>query len=139
VAAPWVKTDYSERLSRRKSRDTEPEMLLRRALFALGLRYRVDVLVSSRTRADVVFTKRRIVIFVDGCFWHNCPIHGRKVFRGDNADNWVAKMKRNTARDVRVTSELTEAGWTVLRFWECRIASSAPEIAREIFSLVEAA
>jgi DNA mismatch endonuclease (patch repair protein) len=101
-----------------RRRDTRPELLVRRILHARGLRYRVDLRVvgESRTRADIAFTRRRIAVFIDGCFWHGCPdhLHLPKA----NADYWVPKLARNVERDGEITALLRGLGWTVLRFWE---------------------
>lgn len=100
--------------------DTRPEVALRSALHARGLRFRKDHRLSvpggRATRGDVVFPRARVVVFVDGCFWHGCPAHGRVP--STNPHYWPAKLARNRARDERVTAALEEDGWTVLRIWE---------------------
>ncbi|GHD06263.1 very short patch repair endonuclease [Zhihengliuella salsuginis] len=100
-----------------KRRDTSIELAVRRRLHALGFRYRVDYppVKGLRRRADVVFTRRRIAVFIDGCFWHRCPDHGTHPKR--NADYWEPKLDANAARDAETTALLEAAGWTVLRFW----------------------
>lgn len=104
-------------LSNRR-RDTKPELAVRRALHAAGFRHRVDVRPSLelRTRADIVFTRQKIAVFIDGCFWHGCPVHATRPKR--NSDYWVPKLQRNAERDLETTSRLEALGWTVLRFWE---------------------
>lgn len=100
-------------------RDTKPEIQVRRLLHAAGLRYRVDVTPlksDRRRRADIVFTKRRIAVYIDGCFWHGCPQHF--VAPKANADYWGPKIARNRERDSETTGKLEAEGWTVLRFWE---------------------
>lgn len=100
-------------------RDTSPELALRRNLHARGLRYRVDVSIVAgevRTRPDIVFRRHAVVIYVDGCFWHSCPTHGRPPKA--NSAYWTAKLKRNRDRDIRVNEALTAAGWNVIRVWE---------------------
>ncbi len=101
-----------------RSRDTRPELLLRRELHQRGLRYRVATrpVPTLRRTADVVFTRWRVAVFVDGCFWHACPVHSRMPTV--NEHYWSPKLARNVARDAETTSALTAAGWTVLRFWE---------------------
>lgn len=101
-----------------KARDTKPELAVRRALHAAGFRYRVDIRPSLelRSRADIVFTKRKIAVFVDGCFWHGCPIHA--TMPKSNVGYWVPKLQRNTERDRETTLKLESLGWVVLRFWE---------------------
>jgi len=100
--------------------DTRPEVALRSALHARGMRFRKDYKVpvpgGRATRGDVVFPRAGVVVFVDGCFWHGCPEHGH-VPR-TNSHYWPAKLKRNRARDDRVTTALERDGWTVVRIWE---------------------
>ncbi|MEV0401944.1 very short patch repair endonuclease [Actinoallomurus sp. NPDC050550] len=101
-----------------KGRDTRPELALRRAAHALGLRYRVSVrpLPSVRRTADLVFTRAKIAVFLDGCFWHGCPEH--HTVSKTNADYWAEKVVRNRERDLETDRLLAEAGWRVLRVWE---------------------
>jgi DNA mismatch endonuclease (patch repair protein) len=99
--------------------DTKPEVVLRAALHRLGYRYRKDLLLrldDLRVRPDIVFTKRKVAVFVDGCFWHVCPQHGRQPTT--NEWYWTPKLRRNMERDGRVNGALTEAGWNVVRVWE---------------------
>lgn len=102
-----------------RSRDTKPELDVRRALHRLGLRYRVAIAPEPalRRRADIVFTRARVAVFIDGCFWHGCPEHRRTVFN-HNMEYWPAKIAANVARDADTTERLEQAGWQVLRFWE---------------------
>jgi DNA mismatch endonuclease (patch repair protein) len=100
-------------------RDTGPELALRRELHRLGLRYRVDappLPAQPRRRADVVFRPVRVAVYVDGCFWHGCPQHGRTPT--SNATWWAAKIDRNRERDVDTNSHLEAAGWSATRIWE---------------------
>ena len=101
-----------------KRRDTSTEMVVRRALHSRGLRYRVDYapIPGLRRRADIVFTRARIAVFIDGCFWHGCPVHGTAPKR--NADYWEPKLVANVERDRDTDQRLENAGWHVLRFWE---------------------
>jgi len=101
-----------------RSRDTRPELLIRRALHARGFRFRVDLRPepSLRTRADIVFTRRRIAVYIDGCFWHGCPLHATTP--KSNESYWLPKLARNAERDAQSTASLEERGWLVLRFWE---------------------
>ncbi len=101
-----------------RRRDTSPELAVRRLLHARGLRFRVDYRVekSLRARADIVFTRRRVAVFIDGCFWHGCPLHATQP--KSNADYWGPKLARNILRDRETDVALRDAGWTVLRFWE---------------------
>jgi DNA mismatch endonuclease (patch repair protein) len=102
-----------------RRRDTKPELRIRSILHAQGLRYRVDfpiTLGDVRVRPDIVFTKQRVAVFVDGCFFHACPEHGTQPKR--NVDYWQAKLQRNIERDRRVSATLRAADWTVVRIWE---------------------
>lgn len=99
--------------------DTTPERALRSALHRLGYRFRKDYPIridGKLIRPDIVFTKRRVAIFVDGCFWHCCPEHGRRPRVND--EYWSPKLQRNVARDREQTRALETAGWLVLRVWE---------------------
>jgi DNA mismatch endonuclease (patch repair protein) len=111
-----------------RSRDTKPELEVRRRLHRLGLRYRVAIAPEPglRRRADIVFTRARVVVFIDGCFWHGCPVHGRSTFN-HNADYWPAKIAANSARDGDTDMRLREAGWIVMRFWEHEDAAEVVE------------
>jgi DNA mismatch endonuclease, patch repair protein len=98
-------------------RDTPCELALRAAVHRLGLRYRVDwPLPGTRRRADLVFVTRRVAVFVDGCFWHGCPVHG--TWPKANAEFWRTKILANRERDSDTDRRLHEAGWRVVRFWE---------------------
>lgn len=99
-----------------KGRDTKPELAVRRLLHAAGLRYRVNHPVLPRRTADIVFTRAKVAVFIDGCFWHGCPIHYQAP--SANGNYWYAKATQNAARDADTTARLSELGWTVLRFWE---------------------
>ncbi|WP_315093604.1 very short patch repair endonuclease [uncultured Cellulomonas sp.] len=108
----------SRRMARQARRDTAPEMHLRQALHAAGLRFRVDHPLPGmpRRRADVLLPKARIAVFVDGCFWHACPLHATSPTT--NGDWWRAKLERNVERDRETDAYLVDSGWTVLRYWE---------------------
>lgn len=101
-----------------RSRDTGPELALRRAVHSLGLRYRVAVQPVSGVRrtADLVFPRARVAVFMDGCFWHGCPLHYTAPVA--NAAFWAEKVTRNQTRDHEIDALLESAGWRVLRFWE---------------------
>lgn len=101
-----------------RRRDTAPELALRSALHARGRRFRVQYPVPGRPRRsiDIAFTRQRLAVLVDGCFWHGCPTHGSSP--KTNSTYWEMKVLRNQARDTDTDSALREAGWTVLRVWE---------------------
>ena len=117
-----------------RGRHTEPELAVRRILHRAGYRYRVDFApLGGRRRADIVFTRRRLAVFIDGCFWHSCPLHATRPKQ--NADYWVPKLARNVERDLETNFLLRGAGWTVLRFWEHEspehVASAIAEALRD--------
>lgn len=114
-----------QRMQRQRRRDTALELDIRRALHASGYRFRVDFRMEPalRTRGDIVFTRRRLVVFVDGCFWHGCPQHATAP--KNNAEWWRQKLDGNMARDRRVDEQLRQRDWTVVRIWEHEIASDA--------------
>ena len=116
----------SQRMSRQRTRDTAAEWSLRRLLHARGLRYRVDAVLPGlpRRRADILFPRQKLAVFVDGCFWHGCPDHGRRRHRV-NDWYWPAKIERNMRRDRDTDARLAEAGWSVVRIWE----HEAPDVA----------
>ncbi|WP_427008843.1 very short patch repair endonuclease [Pseudarthrobacter sp. H2] len=118
VEHSWATTPATRKaMQGNRSRDTEPELAVRRILHAKGLRYRVGIrpLPGLRRTADIAFTRARIAVFIDGCFWHGCPVHYRAP--GSNMTYWSAKVSRNRERDLETTGHLVSAGWTVLRFW----------------------
>ena len=104
--------------------NTAPEVLLRSALHAAGARFRLHPPLAKGCTPDLVLPRHRVAVFVDGCFWHGCPEHGRKTpWTGPNAALWAAKMARNRERDRRSTALAEEQGWTVVRLWECAVRS----------------
>src|SRR5882724_3309465 len=115
-----------------KSRDTAPELLVRRLLHSLGYRYRLyaDELASC---PDIVFRSRRKVIFIHGCFWHghNCA-RGARIPK-TNTEYWRNKVARNRARDLSARSELKRSGWAVLVLWECELRDEAAVTERLVF------
>ena len=108
----------SRRMSSQRSRDTGAEMAIRRRLHAAGCRYRVHFPVPGlrRRRIDVAFTRVRLAVFIDGCYWHGCPLHCR--LPEHNREWWAAKITGNRRRDRDTSERLLAEGWTVLRFWE---------------------
>ncbi|VXB45656.1 Very-short-patch mismatch repair endonuclease (G-T specific) [Nocardioides sp. AX2bis] len=99
--------------------DTKPELALRSALHVRGRRFRKDfriVLDTVKPRPDIVFTRARVAVFVDGCFWHCCPLHGNAPEQ--NSTYWQLKLARNVQRDREYDDALANAGWTVVRVWE---------------------
>lgn len=113
-SSPFV----SRRMGAQQRRDTRPEMALRRAMHAHGLRYRVHVrpVPGLRREADIAFTRAKVAVFVMGCFWHGCPRHA--TWPRANADWWRDKIERNRARDRETARRLRLAGWTPVVVWE---------------------
>lgn len=100
------------------NKDTELKLaIILRAAGITGWRRRQQVL----GKPDFVFWRLRVVVFVDGCFWHGCPKHGRNP--GSNQSYWLPKLRRNKSRDAEVSRELVRRGWTVIRFWEHQLAN----------------
>jgi DNA mismatch endonuclease (patch repair protein) len=125
--------DARVRMERTRRRDTAPELALRSSLHRRGLRFRVDkpVLAGSRRRADIVFPRPQVAVFVDGCFWHGCPEHG--TMPKANRRFWEEKLAANRSRDRSTDEQLVEAGWKVMRFWEhVDPQAAAAEIAAEL-------
>jgi len=120
-------------MSAARRRDTKPELDVRRILHARGLRYRVNYPVPGlpRRTIDIAFTRLRVAVFLDGCFWHGCPEHGTQPRA--NSDWWLTKLRQNVVRDTDTNHVLDSAGWYVLRYWE---HESAAVIADEIGTVV---
>lgn len=116
----WASSDAIRRTMRSNRRtDTNPELVLRSALHRRGLRFRKDLPIRAGNllvHPDVVFTRRRVAVFLDGCFWHRCPIHATDPKL--NRDYWGPKLEANVQRDRRVDAALAADGWTVIRIWE---------------------
>ena len=112
-------------------RDTGPELAVRRLLHARGLRYRVCVRVpgAPRRTIDIAFTRAKLAVFIDGCFWHGCLAHGE--IPASNHQWWIDKIKHNQARDAQTTDLLRDEGWTVLRIWEHTSPEDAAKLVRE--------
>jgi len=117
-------------MSRIRGKDTGPEIKLRKLLWSQRIRgYRIHYNLPGKP--DIVFIKKKIVIFIDGCFWHKCPIcfqepETRKEF-------WMKKIGTNVERDLKNTRQLQEDGWTVLRFWEHEIRKTPEKVVENIF------
>ena len=115
----WDVADHvRRRMSLTRGRDTTPELAVRRLLHARGWRYRVNYrpLDDKRRSVDIAFTRLRIAVMVDGCFWHGCPEHYRPATT--RGAFWDAKIAGNRVRDLDTNRRLLDAGWVVVRFWE---------------------
>ncbi|SCD59061.1 MULTISPECIES: very short patch repair endonuclease [unclassified Streptomyces] len=122
----------SARMSRQARRDTAPEVAVRKLLHASGYRYRLNERVPhmSRRTIDIAFTRAKVAVFLDGCFWHGCPDHATRP--KSNAEWWRQKLDKNMARDAETTAHLVSEGWTVLRFWEHQPPAQVAEVVAEV-------
>jgi len=126
VGQSWATSPATRRaMQANRRRDTAPEMAIRRLVHARGLRYLVDTrpLRTARHSADMIFTRARVAVFIDGCWWHGCAEHYRPP--ASNATYWSGKVARNRERDRLADRTLSEAGWTVIRIWEHEAPESA--------------
>jgi DNA mismatch endonuclease (patch repair protein) len=95
------------------SKNTKPEVDLRKALWTRGFRYKIHY---GEEKIDIAFPSRKVALFVDGCFWHGCPVHAHKP--KSNQAYWLPKLKKNVQRDIATNELLKIEGWIVIRFWE---------------------
>lgn len=133
VTPPASSPTVRRRMQATRRKDTPPELAVRRLLHAMGLRYRVDARPSStsRRRADVVFRRAKVALFVDGCFWHGSPEHD--TWPQTNRSFWRTKIMENIARDRDTDAQLKNSGWEVIRVWEHDdSASAANAVARTV-------
>src|SRR3990167_3264062 len=130
-------SDVSRRMAKVRQKGTDAEVALRREMYNIGLRYRIDyeVLRKPRRVADVAFPGRRIAVFVDGCLWHGCPRHG--TWPKQNADFWRKKIEANQRRDADTNDRLRYLGWTVLRFWSHEPPTEAARAVAHMVALAE--
>jgi DNA mismatch endonuclease (patch repair protein) len=118
--------EIERRMKSQRRRDTASERTLRSELWRRGLRYRVDFkVVGRRQRVDIVFTRVKVAVFVDGCFWHSCPLHATAPKA--NGDWWKAKLAANVERDRETDRALQAQGWLVIRVWEHEPAQTAAD------------
>ena len=125
----------SQQMARVRTRETAPEMALRRALWHRGLRYRLHPRLPGTP--DLAFIGARVAVFVDGCFWHGCPLHYTPP--RTNADFWLQKIDVNRARDARVDRQLLELGWRPVRVWEHTIKTDVEQAVRAISEEIQRA
>ncbi|WP_444898362.1 very short patch repair endonuclease [Microbulbifer sp. VAAC004] len=118
-------------MSRIQGKNTKPEVVLRKALWASGLRYRIKN--SLPGRPDIIFPRKRIAVFVDGCFWHRCPKHYQAP--KTRAKFWEEKIAGNVARDIRNNKNLDERSWMVVRVWEHEIKNDLESVVNRIIAL----
>jgi DNA mismatch endonuclease (patch repair protein) len=138
-AESWATTPAIRRTMQGcRGRDTSSELSLRSAVHRLGLRYVVDVrpLPGIRRKADLVFPRLRLAVFMDGCFWHGCPMHYTAPVA--HAEFWNTKLDMNRLRDSETDQLLAAAGWTVLRVWEHQDSAGAAALVREVLEELRA-
>lgn len=129
------KATRSYNMSRIRSRDTKPEIRFRKLLWLCGLRgYRLHSKLPGKP--DVVFSRARLAIFIDGCFWHSCPECSDGRGPSSNTLYWDAKRTLNRKRDERRTREIRAMGWTVLRIWEHEVMKRADECVNRVEKLL---
>lgn len=128
-----TKEQRSYCMSRIRSKNTKPEILLRKKLFERGLRYRINY-ASLPGTPDIVFTKQKIAIFVDGDFWHGRDFEKRKHTYNEY---WLKKIQRNMERDKEVNKKLKKSGWTVLRIWGKDLIKNHDKFVKKIERLVK--
>ncbi len=121
----------SKLMSKIRSKGTSPEMALRRALWHSGIRYRVQY---GKERIDIAFPGKKVAVFVDGCFWHSCPIHGH--IPKSNIGYWKPKLERNIEMARAKDARLIEYGWQVLHFWEHEIKYDPQKCAEKIINML---
>lgn len=130
-----TKAQRSRCMSNIKGKNTGPELIVRKELWRSGFRYRLHYRVLGRP--DFVFVRERIAVFIDGCFWHRCPIHFREP--ATNASAWKAKISGNVRRDRDVDARLKDEGWEVLRFWEHQVNDNSSHVVSRISKRIAAA
>lgn len=133
---PWASSAAARKtMQGNRSRDTQAELAVRRLVHAAGLRYRANARPEHdlRRTADLLFTRARVAVLIDGCYWHGCPKHFKMP--STNRDYWEGKIGRNRLRDIETTALLEGRGWSVLRFWEheapTSIAASIVDVVRD--------
>lgn len=128
MADVLTKEQRSRCMSAIKGRNTKPERLLRSALWRAGFRFRIHHKLIGKP--DIVFTKKKVCIFIDGCFWHGCPEHCNTP--ATNTEFWTNKIGRNIERDKEVTVKLKKDGWTVIRVWEHEVRHDLVAVVRKL-------
>lgn len=128
-----TKSQRSYCMSRIRGKDTKPEVALRKALWSLGYRYRLKSKLPGKP--DLVFPGYRTVVFIDGCFWHRCPVHFQMP--ENNRQFWQDKISANVRRDRKVTQQLEVNGWQVVRVWEHEVKSDLLSAVETVIAMLE--
>ena len=118
-----------------KGKDTVPEMALRKALSVRGYRYRVNYRIGRRT-IDIAFPRKKVAVYIDGCFWHGCPKCYKKP--KSNTAYWSKKIEANKSRDIESNKNLRKLGWRVTRVWEHEIKDNQNSAVRKVFVVLKA-
>jgi DNA mismatch endonuclease (patch repair protein) len=128
MADTFTKEERSRIMAKVRSKDTKPEVAFRRMLYRAGVRYRLHYPVDGKP--DIAVPSRKIVVFIDGCFWHGCP----KCFRApaSNKTYWNLKIERNVRRDRAVNRSLKSHGWRVIRAWEHEIKDNPEAVLKRV-------
>jgi DNA mismatch endonuclease, patch repair protein len=116
-----------------RSRNTKPEIILRKALFKRGYRYRIHV-KNLPGRPDIVLPRYGTVVFVNGCFWHMHDACRTNMIPKANVEYWIPKLKRNVERDALNQKELKKAGWKIVVIWECEIRNHFQKVVDDLIS-----
>jgi DNA mismatch endonuclease (patch repair protein) len=132
----YVTKKRSDLMSKIKALDTKPELKLRKALWNLGYRYRKNV-KKLPGKPDIVFRKAKLVVFVDGEFWHGFEWEQKKLKIKTNRDFWIPKIERNMQRDAENNTSLSEKGWKVMRFWGKEIKSNLESCIDQVIKYLE--
>ncbi len=128
-------TEAGRHLAGRVKEHTAPEVALRRALHAAGARFRLHPRLAKGCTPDLVLPRHRLAVFVDGCFFHSCPLHGRRTpWTGPNAALWEGKMRRNVERDASSTALAQGLGWVVVRVWEHEVTTDPGAAAARVLT-----
>lgn len=128
--------ERSKLMSKIKGKNTTPEIIFRKALWAAGIRYRINV-SKLPGKPDIVFRKYRLVVFIDGDFWHGYNWEEKKLRIKSNADYWIKKIERNMERDLENNAVLEEMGYTVLKFWEHQVKKDLHSCIFTVRSFIE--
>ncbi|MBC7417416.1 MAG: very short patch repair endonuclease [Pedobacter sp.] len=134
----YTSTERSANMAKIKAKDTSQELRFRKVLWANNVRYRIHI-KKILGKPDLVINKYRLVIFVDGDFWHGCGWEDRKLKLKTNANFWVPKIERNIQRDQFVTQQLIFMGFTVMRFWEHELKENLNACVNQVLLYLETA
>jgi DNA mismatch endonuclease (patch repair protein) len=129
----FTKKKRSEIMSRIRGKNTRPELVLRKALWSEGFRYRVHY---GKEKIDIAFPSKKVAVFVDGCFWHQCPICRHKT-PASNRKFWQQKFEKNAERARFSDRKLTESGWTVIHVWEHDVLKRTEQSAQRIIRILQ--